>query len=205
MLVDFNVSNQGDNKNFITPMAAGVKEALETETITVVTDGGYESVQDIMAAAGQGATVHVAGTDFDICIPAAAGAAVGEITAHHNGRCVYIADRNIPRCPMGNVLPPQFHTERNGGYGVFHNYEACRKCANKRTKDAAGRCKHQVPMAEAGFTKEYNDQGLAVKQVRIKPDPAIVKQRRSIVHHPFGTIKRAMNILGCKKLIEHMA
>ena len=90
-------------------------------------------------------------------------------------------------------------------------------------------------MAKEKFSKEYNDAGLKVKQIRIKPKKEILKQRKSIVEHPFGTIKRGMdagycltkglekvggefaltflaynlkraiNILGSRKLIEKMA
>ena len=232
-IADFAVSSQGNDKNFIAPMAAGVKEALETETIAVVADAGYESVQDTIAAMGQGADVHVAGTDFGICVPAAEGEH-GAITAHHNGRCVYIAGRNIALCPMGNVLHPKYRTASREDQGAFFNYAECKTCASKCTKGPRGRCRCFVPMAKADFTKEYNGQGLAAKQIRIKPGPDIVKRRKAIVGRPFGTIKRAMdagcflakglrnvagefaltclaynlkraiNILGCNKLIENM-
>ena len=89
-------------------------------------------------------------------------------------------------------------------------------------------------MAEADFSKKYDEEGLVIKQIRIAPNKELVKQRKSIVEHPFGTIKRAMdagycltkglrnvagefsltflaynlkraiNILGCQKLIEGM-
>jgi len=36
-----------------------------------------------------------------------------------------------------------------------------------------------------------------VKQVRIKPDKEIVKQRKCIVDHPFGTVKYAMDAKSC--------
>jgi hypothetical protein len=236
LIVDFEVSNQGNDKNFITPLATSVKELMETERLTVVADAGYESIKDIRAATSQGLDVHVAGTDFDICVPAASGEKV-EITSHHNGRCSYVAERNIAICPMGNVLYPVFHTKHKtkGERGVFYNYEACKQCACKCTTDARGRFKYQLSMAKKDFTKEYNEQNLAVKQIRIKAEPAIVKQRKSIVEHPFGTIKRGMdagycltkglrnvsgefsltflaynlkraiNILGCKRLIERLA
>jgi hypothetical protein len=48
-------------------------------------------------------------------------------------------------------------------------------------------------MPEPAFSKIYNDQGLSVKQVRIRADRTLVKERKSIVEHPFGTIKRAMD------------
>ena len=125
--------------------------------------------------------------------------------------------------------------KQKGPRGVFYNYEACRQCTCTCTTDARGRFQYKIPMAKEDFSKKYNDQGLFVKQVRIKPDKEIIKQRKSIVEHPFGTIKRnmdsgycltkgfrnvlgefsltflaynlkrAINILGCGKLIENMA
>jgi hypothetical protein len=196
LTVDFEVTNQGNDKNFIAPMAASAKELMGTETLAVVTDGGYESIQDIIEAANLGIDVHVAGTDFDTCVPADGGEAAG-ITAHHNGRCAYAPGRNIALCPMGHVLYPKCHKKNKGGTAVFYNSEACAQCACKCTKDARGRFKYQVPMAASDFSKEYDDRNLAVKRIRIKPDPAIVRQRKSIVEHPFGTVKRAMDAGYC--------
>ena len=236
LIVEFEVSNQGNDKNFIAPMAKISQELLGTQEIKVVADAGYESIKDIIEARNQGVDVHVAGTDFDICLPAKEGEAT-DISSHHEGRCVYIAERNIALCPMGNALYPVYHTknEEKGPKGVFYNYQACTQCTCKCTKDARGRFQYKIPMAEKDFSKEYNDQGLLVKQVRIKPDKEIVRQRKSIVEHPFGTIKRnmdggycltkglrnvlgefsltflaynlkrAINILGCGKLMESMA
>jgi len=233
LIADFEVSNQGNDKNFITPMAAGVQEVLGTETIAAVADGGYESIQDIISARCYGVEAHIAGTDFDICVPAEDGGRE-EISTHHNGRCVYIGGRNIALCPMGKVLYP-VSFKKSKGLGVFRNSEACQGCACKCTKDVTGRFKHQVPMAQEKFSKEYNDEGLAIKQIRIKPDKTLIAQRKCIVEHPFGTVKRAMdagycltkglrkvggefsltflaynlkrviNILGCGKLIASMA
>ena len=234
LVVDFEVTNQVNDKNFITPMALKAKEALGTESMAAVADAGYESILDIVSAADQGIDVHVAGTDFDICLPAKEGEGT-EITTHHEGRCVYIAERNISLCPMGNALYPAFFAKSKGGVGVFYNYGACERCTRKCTKDARGRFQHKVPMARENFTKEFDDKGLVVKQVRIKGDKAIMKQRKSIVEHVFGTvkhgmeagycltkglekvpgefsltylaynIKRAINILGCGKLMASMA
>jgi len=179
LLADFEAANQGNDKNLITPMARSVQEALGAESMAVVADGGYESIQDIISARGLGVDVHVAGTDFDICVPAEEGGQ-SEITAHHNGRRVYIAGRNTALCPMGKVL-----------------YPVPRKKGKKRAKDAAGRFKRQVPMAEERFSKKYNEEGLAVKQIRIKPDKALIAQRKCIAEHPFGTIKRGMDTGYC--------
>jgi hypothetical protein len=198
LIIDFEVTNQGNDKNFITPMATSAKELMATETLAVVTDAGYESIQDIIEATNCGIDVHVAGTDFDICVPADGGETAG-ITTHHNGRCAYVPGRNISLCPMGKVLYPAFHKrhKNKGDRGVFYNYGAYRQCSCKCTADARGLFQYQVPMAREDFSKKYDDQNLAVKQIRIKPDPAIVRQRKSIVEHPFGTVKRAMDAGYC--------
>jgi hypothetical protein len=235
LIAQFEVTNQVNDKNFITSMACKTKEILETETITTVLDNGYESIQDILTAKSQGVDVHVAGTDFDICVPTEE-EGQAEIVSHHNGRCAYVPERNIALCPMGRVLYPVFHSKgKKAAFGSFYNYEACKQCTCKCTKDKRGRFRHQVPMPKDDFSKEYNDKGLSVKQIRIAPNKEIIKQRKSIVEHPFGTIKRnmdggycltkglenvngefslmflaynlkrAINILGCGKLIENLA
>jgi hypothetical protein len=90
-------------------------------------------------------------------------------------------------------------------------------------------------MTGEDFSKSWNEAGLFVKQMRIKPEKGIIRQRKSIVEHPFGTIKRSMdagycltrglrnvagefsltflaynvkrviNILGCKNLLAYLA
>jgi len=235
LIVEYDVTNQGNDNNFITPMAVKAKELLETETITAVVDGGYKSVMDITAAINNGIDVHVAGTDLDICLPATETEAT-EINGHHNGRCVYIPERNIALCPMGKVLhPSNYNKVVKSGSGYFNNYQACRQCKCKCTASVKGYINYNIPMSEADFSKPYNDQNLVVKQIRIKPEKSIIEQRKSIVEHPFGTIKRnmdsgycltkglrnvagefaltflaynfkrAINILGARKLIQIMA
>jgi transposase len=193
LIVDFEVSNQGNDYNFITPMCESAKEILETDMLTAVTDSGYASIQDITAAMKIGIDVHVAGTDFDICLPAEPGEET-EITEHYNGRCVYIPERNIALCPMGKVLYPSSYDEWNGVY--FKNKEACKQCTFRCTKKEKN-FSHHVRLPPEKFSTEYNDKDLAVKQVRIKPDADLIKQRKSIVEHPFGTIKQNMNTRNC--------
>jgi len=193
LIAEFEISNQGNDKNFITPLAKKTKAILETETIIVAVDNGYESIQDILAAKSQGIEAHVAGTDFDVCVPSEGGQQI-QIRSHHNGRCVYIKERNISLCPMGNVLYPQYYNnKKTRGAGIFQNIGACRKCTCKCTKDKRNRFRHLVEMPKKDFSKEYNDEGLAIKQIRIAPKKEIMVQRKSLVEHPFGTIKRNMD------------
>jgi transposase len=232
LIAEFEVTNSATDNNQFTPMAERAKEILETGTLTAVADTGYDSVQDIVKSMDSGITPHIAGTDFDVCVPIDESSWL-PITSHKDGRCVYFPDHNIALCPMGQVLHPGFY-KQSKGHGVFYNFKACKQCTCKCTKEVRGR-RYQVPMAETDFSKVFKNENLRVKQIRIFPDRDVVKQRKSIVEHPFGTIKRSMdagycltkglenvsgefslaflaynfkrviNIMGAKKLIECMA
>ena len=195
LITEFEVTNNAVDVNLMTPMVEKAKEILEVETITAVADNGYDSVQDILAGMSQGIEVHVAGTDFDVCV--AAGEDEGqEITSHKDGRCVYLADRNVVLCPMGEILYPGSY-KKSKGQAIFHNSRACKRCTCKCTKDKHGVRRHEVPMTASAFSKVYDDTGLFAKQIRIVGDKGVVKKRKCIVEHPFGTIKRNMDAGYC--------
>ena len=194
LITEFEVTNKANDMNQITPMAEKVKKILGTERIAITADAGYASASDIAAAVQHGVEAHIAGTDYDICVPAGDGEET-EITSHANGRCVYIRDRNIAVCPMGKVLYPGYY-KTSKGEAVYHNPEACKACACRCTTEDRG-FRYQFVMAEGEFTKEYNGEGLKVRQVHIKPRKEIYEQRKSLSEHPFGTIKRAMEAGYC--------
>jgi hypothetical protein len=194
LIAEFEVTNKANDMNQITPMAEKVKEILETERIAITADAGYASASDIAAAVQLGVDPHIAGTDYDICVPAEDGKET-EITSHANGRCVYVKDRNVAVCPMGKVLYPGYY-KTSKGEAVYQNPEACKTCACRCTTEDRG-FRYQFVMAEGEFTKEYNDKGLVVRQVHVKPRKEIYEQRKSLSEHPFGTVKRAMEAGYC--------
>ena len=119
MIIAFEVTNQVSDVNQAHPMSEQVQQILETKELTVVADAGYDSVQDIVACMDSGVNIHVAGTDFDICVPTEdAQAAELAVTGHKDGRCVYFSGRNIVLCPMGNVLHPKFYS-KSKKRGIF--------------------------------------------------------------------------------------
>jgi len=190
LIIEFEVTNNANDLNQMTPMAEKVQEILETKEIAFAADAGYASVSDIAAAVQIGIDPHVAGTDYDICVPVQ-NEEVTEINSHSNGRCVYLKDRNITVCPMGKVLYPA-HYLKEKGEAEFQNSEACKECTCRCTTEKRS-FRYRFIMAEEKFSKDYNDKDLIVKQVHIKPKKEIYEQRKSLSEHPFGTIKRSMD------------
>ena len=111
-----------------------------------------------------------------------------------------------------------------------YNFNACNNCTHRCTKTKYRQ--FAVRMKKVDFSKGHNADNLYVKQIYVKPDPEIIDRRKALAEHPFSTIKRAMdashlltkglknatgefslvflaynlkrviNILGTKKLIE---
>lgn len=189
LIAEFNVTNDCNDMKQLTEMAAATAEILEAPGITVVADTGYNSASEIVTCIEAGITPHVAGSEGSYCVPCEAHEAQ-EIVSRENGKGVYIKERNIFICPMGNIMPPMFY--KNGDRTARHyNYRACSECICRCTKT-----KYRtfgVRMKQDEFTKDYNADNLYVKQLHITPDPAIIEQRKSLVEHPFGTIKRTMD------------
>jgi len=194
LIVEFEVTNKTSDLNQMTPMAENVKEILEVEEIAIVADAGYNSATDIANAIQAGVDPHVAGTDFDICIPVTDGEGT-EIPSHSNGRCIYVKDRNIGICPMGKTLYPRYYNKATGK-AIFHNLAECKVCKCRCTTEVRGN-QFQYVIAESSFSKEYNDKELVVKQIHVEPDKEVYKQRKSLSEHPFGTIKCAMDARYC--------
>jgi len=190
LIAEFEVTNNATDKNQLTPMAKQVKEIFDVDKIAVTADEGYACASDIAGAIQIGVEPHVAGTEYDICIPAADGEQA-DITSHVNGKSVYLKDRNIVICPMGKTLYPSFY-KKTRCEAIFYNSRACKSCTCRCTTQKCA-LQYGLIIDKYDFSTDYNDMDLFVKQVHIKPKKEIYAQRKSLSEHPFGTVKRAMN------------
>lgn len=189
LIAEFNVTNDCNDMKQLTQMAAATAEILEASDIAAVADTGYNSASEIVMCIEKGITPHVAGSEGSYCVPCEAHEAQ-KIASHENGKGVYIKERNVFICPMGNVMPPMFY--KNGDRTARHyNYRACSECQCRCTKT-----KYRtfgVRMKRDEFTKNHNADNLYVKQIHIVPNPEIIERRKTLAEHPFGTIKRSMD------------
>jgi len=192
LLVEFDVTNNALDKNNLTPMATRSAELLEVENLTTVADTGYDCGTDIAECVMNGIAPHVAGVDITVCIPC--DEAQTEFLSHVNGRTVYLPDRNIAICPMGKPLYPSSYRKKPGD-AVFINGRACSKCTCRCVNGRQKEFTRAMPFAD--FHKEYDDRNLSVRQVRITPSRKLIRLRKTIVEHPFGTVKQAMDSRHC--------
>lgn len=126
--------------------------------------------------------------DGDICVPCDAHEAE-DIISHENGRGIYLKERNVVICPMGKIMYPGCYKNSKKS-ARFYNGRACSACICRCT-DSKYRV-FDIRMKKSAFSKNYHDENLHVRQMHLKADSEIIRKRKEIVEHPFGTIKRGM-------------
>lgn len=160
LIAEFKVTDFGNDMKQLSDMAIATASILETPEITATADTGYNNASEIARCIENGITPQVIGSDGILCIPCTADEAQ-EIVSNENGQSVYIKERNIVICPMGQVLTPKFYknVDRTARY---YNYNACSKCACRcmNSKYLA----FGVRMKKAEFSKDYNADNLYVNK-----------------------------------------
>ena len=191
LIASYKVTNQGTDMGQLHDVGSEAKSNLDINTkMDLLADKGYNSSTDIAECYTDDMNAHVCmdAEEFDICVETDEDAPKPE--AHLNGRCVYLKDRNVCVCPMGEILfPGTYRKDRH--CARFYNPRVCRQCKSRCTK--AIQKQFEVWMLPSEFSKEYNIEGLRVKQVRVKPDKELLKRRKCLSEHPFGTVKRAFH------------
>lgn len=188
MIAEFSVKSNVHDKNLMSDITIKAAETLEVEEISSVADAGYDSASDVANLIIKGFDPHVCGANYDICIPCEPEESE-KVFNHFNGRSIYIPERNIFICPMGYPLYPK-SINKTRQIAKYHNCKACQNCECKCTTTRYKVAERQISLSE--FSKEYNDDNLHIRQIKVRANRDITRQRKSIVEHTFGTIKRAL-------------
>ena len=188
MVVDYEVINTND-RGQMHSLALKCKEVLEVDKLVSIADKGYIAATDIAKCISDGivANVPLDEGSLSFCIETDQDYEMPE--TYENGRIVYLKNRNICVCPMGQVLYPSSYRKRTRKVR-FMNGKACAGCKQKCTSARYGI--GEVSIKKADFSKLYNVEGLKLKPIHYVPDVQLLKKRKSLSEHPFGVIKRGL-------------
>lgn len=174
LIVAHDVSPVGTDHAQLAPMSAKAKAALGVETLEVVADRGYFSSDQIYR-----------------CVQSGVIPTLPKPQTSRNrlrGRFVkqdfrYDAANDAYICPANDKLIYRFENIENGL--VLRNYWSsnCERCA----------LKNQCTSAKERRIKRWEHEHLLEDvQQRLDANPDAMRQRRSTVEHPFGTLKHRM-------------
>ena len=137
MAVEFTVENQVQDKNLMSPLAKKTAGILETEDLTIVADNGYDSTSDVAQVVRDGMHPVVAGGDYEFLAETTPEDAE-HITSYTDGlaHSVYLPERNVFVCPMGEVLYPSSYNQKKHiakylNYGGATTADAVKKLKEK--------------------------------------------------------------------------
>jgi len=216
MIVAHEVTNQGSDRRQLANMAKQAKSALEVEELRVVADRGYYRSEEILGCDKVNIKTYLPKPNTS---PNRAKGQFDRDAFH------YIAEDDEYECPAGQRLV-RHATMQDMGKTMYRYWTSvCGHCPMK-AECTSGK--------ERRVTRWEHEEVLEAAQARLDRNPDMMRIRRATVEHPFGTLKawmgsthfltktldrvstemslhvlaynmkRMMNIIGTKSLIEAM-
>jgi transposase len=174
LIVAHEVTNVGSDRDLLSSMAKQAREAMASDTLSVVADRGYFKSEQILACHDAGITAYVPK-------PMTSGAkADGRF---NNDAFIYDAAKNEYICPAGEALIWRFSSVEKGL--TLHRYWSsnCQGCVLK------SKC---TPSKQRRVRRWEHEAVLEEMQNRLSNAPDMLRVRKRTVEHPFGTLKQWM-------------
>jgi transposase len=171
LILHHDVTQDGDDRRQLEPMAKEAKEQLQQQELTVTADAGYSN-----------------GKQFQACEDANITAYVPPNRSKNSSRkgkeffdrkdFVYDAEHDHYQCPAGQLLIlKQLH---NGN----REYQAANDCTSCALK---GQC---TDAPRRYISRHAHEEAFERMEQRMQAHPEMMVSRRSIVEHPFGNLKQ---------------
>jgi len=178
LIIDYELTQDAADNNHLSSVAAAAKEMLGVETLAVCADAGYYDTLDLKTCEDHGITTYVP-------IPAP------KIPKHTNvptpdyyhDRFVYDDGTDTYRCPAGQTLAYYRTTDKSDGRRIrIYRTEACIACHFRSACTTSPRGRY--------INRWEDDAVLDRLKHRLASRPEMIKHRKAIIEHIFGTIKK---------------
>lgn len=172
LIVEQDVTNEGLDNHQLFTMAQKTQQMLGQDELQVVADMGYYNHEELKRCEEAGVTTYVSKP------------LVSKNTARGlfgKEKFVYEADGDCYRCPAKERLSFRFATQEGDKKFRYYWTKACPDCALK-AQCTTDRRFRRIKRWEHEAVLERTEQ-------RVKANPFILKLRKQLVEHPFGTIK----------------
>lgn len=176
LIVAHEVVNEATDQNELASMAIAAKETLGVEKIDVVADKGYYSNAQVQRCVEKGITPWMEKADTS---------ANTKLGLFGKSRFEFDPEKDLYRCPGKKELTYRCSTHEKDRELRYYRASDCRTCALKKqcTRNKGNRT----------ITREAEEGLMDEMAARVRKNPQLMKSRKAIVEHPFGTIKRSMN------------
>ena len=175
LIVEHEVTNDPTDHAHLAEMALRAKETLGVEQLEVVADMGYYDGAEVKQCAQAGITAYIP----------------KPITSVNRKRglfmkqdFVYDEAKDCYRCPQGEELTYRYESFEQGRQIRYYTTSKCLTCPIKHrcTTNQRGR----------RITRWVDEKFLEDMARRVRARPEVMRRRQQLSEPPFGTIKRAM-------------
>jgi len=171
LIVAHEVSNVGSDRGQLTSMAKEAKAVLGVKRLRAVADRGYYNGQELKACEQAKIIAYVPKPETS------PNKAKG---LFDRSRFKYMKRTDTYHCPAGERLTKRMETTEQGKTIYRYWSSACSGCAIK-TQCTTGK--------ERRISRWKHEDVLERAEKRLKKKPEMMQARRSLVEHPFGTMK----------------
>ena len=176
LLVTYAVTNEANDLRQLAVLGQAAQEALGIEALTVLADGGYYEGNALKECEEAGLITYV---------PEPQSGAANHRGVFANRRFHYDAERDLYRCPQGEELGFRGLNEKKGKQYRIYKTKACNGCP-LRTQCTTSKNGRKI-------LRWVDQEVLERLQARNRGRPELLKLRKTLAEHPFGTIKGGMN------------
>src|SRR6266853_1933226 len=175
LIVEHEVTNDPTDHAHLAEMAVRAKETLGVEQLEVVADMGYYDGAEVKQCAQAGITTYIP----------------KPITSVNQKRGLFIKQdflydeaKDCYRCPQGEALTYRYESFEQGRLIRYYTTSKCLTCPIKHrcTTNQRGR----------RITRWVDEKLLEEMARRVRARPEVMRRRQELSEPPFGTIKRAM-------------
>jgi hypothetical protein len=172
LIIATDVTNDPGDRDWLSPRALQAKEVLGG-TCDAVADVGYSHGEEVKTCLAAGITPDV---------PRASTSANPKLGLFSNDDFTYDRPTDTSHCPAGARLTFRLATVARRRHLRYYATSACRACPLQQrcTRNKGGR----------RLTRGVDEQLLDGMAQRVRSRPEVMKQRKQLVEHPFGTLQR---------------
>ena len=175
LIVETHVTNTTSDLNALGMMAIKTQEALGTKNLSVVADKGYYNGKEVLVCDTIGVSAYIA----------------KPLTSANTARGLYgkesfkyDARENCYICPANQKLTYRFATNEKGRAIYYYRASKCKSCPLK------ARCTRNKE--NRTITRLAAEEVQEKMAERVAQNPQIMRRRKAIIEHCFGTIKRSL-------------
>jgi transposase len=173
LIVADDVTSDGTDLRQLGGMAVEAKQTLAVDQLEVIADRGYYNNAEVSTCVEENITPYISKPDTS------ANTAQG---LYAKKDFAYDPQKDVYLCPAGTELTHRFNTYELGRSLRYYRARGCRKCPLKEkcTRNKGNRT----------ITREEDEPLMDAMAARVKAQPEKLRQRKALVEHPFGTLKR---------------